>query len=52
MARAAIAGIGHDVPSECVTNAELERRLGAPLHDWLVENAGIERRHIIARVLT
>jgi 3-oxoacyl-[acyl-carrier-protein] synthase-3 len=48
MAYAEIAGIGHYVPAECVTNAELERRLGEPIHEWLVKNVGIERRHIIA----
>jgi len=48
MAYATIAGIGHYVPAECVTNAELERRLGTPIHDWLVANVGIERRHVMA----
>jgi len=48
MAFATIAGIGHYVPAECVTNAELERRLGEPFHDWLVANVGIERRHVMA----
>jgi len=48
MAYATIAGIGHYVPAACVTNAELERRLGEPFHDWLVQNVGIERRHVMA----
>lgn len=48
MAYATIAGLGHYVPAECVTNAELERRLGASFHDWLVTNVGIERRHVMA----
>jgi len=48
MAYATIAGIGHYVPAECVTNAELERRLGEPIADWLVAHVGIERRHVMA----
>jgi hypothetical protein len=48
MRYATIAGLGHYVPPACVTNAELERRLGEPFHDWLVKHAGIERRHVMA----
>ncbi len=40
MAYATIAGIGHYVPAECLTNAELERRLGESIADWLVANVG------------
>ena len=48
MAHATIAGIGHYVPATCLTNAELERRLGEPIADWLVANVGIEQRHVMA----
>lgn len=48
MRYANIVGTGHYVPARCVTNADLERRLGEPVHDWLVENVGIERRHVMA----
>lgn len=48
MRYANIIGTGHYVPARCVTNAELEQRLGEPVHDWLVENVGIERRHVMA----
>jgi 3-oxoacyl-[acyl-carrier-protein] synthase-3 len=44
-----IVGTGHYVPAQCVTNADLERRLGEPVHDWLVQNVGIERRHFMAK---
>ncbi|APR76043.1 3-oxoacyl-[acyl-carrier-protein] synthase, KASIII [Minicystis rosea] len=43
-----IIGTGHYVPARCVTNAEIERRLGEPVHDWLVQNVGIEQRHFMA----
>jgi 3-oxoacyl-[acyl-carrier-protein] synthase III len=45
---ATIAGVGHYVPEQCLTNADVEKRLGEPVHQWLVQNVGIERRHVMA----
>lgn len=48
MRYARILATGRYVPERVVTNAELEQRLGQPVHDWLVQNVGIERRHVMA----
>lgn len=45
---AAILGTGSYVPERVITNAELERMLGEPLDEWLRQNVGIERRHVMA----
>ncbi|MCI0570437.1 MAG: ketoacyl-ACP synthase III [Myxococcaceae bacterium] len=45
---AQVLATGRYVPAKMVTNAELEARLGEPVHDWLVQNVGIERRHVMA----
>ena len=45
---ATIAGTGRCVPEKMLTNADLEAMLGQPVHDWLVKNVGIERRHVMA----
>ncbi|MBK9519185.1 MAG: ketoacyl-ACP synthase III [Anaeromyxobacter sp.] len=48
MRRARILSTGRYVPERVVTNAELEVRLGQPVDQWLRENVGIERRHVMA----
>lgn len=48
MRYATIAGTGHYVPARRLTNADVERRLGEPVHEWLVKNVGIEQRHVMA----
>jgi 3-oxoacyl-[acyl-carrier-protein] synthase-3 len=45
---AQILSTGSYVPERCVTNAELEQRLGEPLNDWLIQNVGIRERHFMA----
>ncbi len=42
---ARIAGTGHYLPSQCLTNAMLEQRVDTT-HDWIVERTGIHQRHI------
>lgn len=49
MARyATIVGTGRYVPGRCITNAELDEILGEAVSQWLVENVGIEARHVMA----
>lgn len=49
MARyATIAGTGRYVPERVITNADLEEMLGEPVGEWLVQNVGIEERHVMA----
>ena len=45
---ATILATGRYVPERVVTNAELEQRLGEPVHQWLIKNVGIEARHVMA----
>jgi 3-oxoacyl-[acyl-carrier-protein] synthase-3 len=45
---ATIAGTGRYVPERVITNAELDEMLGEPVSEWLVENVGIEKRHVMA----
>ncbi|MDN7123635.1 beta-ketoacyl-ACP synthase III [Pseudidiomarina terrestris] len=40
-----IAGTGHYLPEQCLTNAMLEQRVDTT-HDWIVERTGIHQRHI------
>lgn len=47
MRAAAITGTGLCVPSERVTNEELDRRLGEPVGQWLVEKVGIHERRFM-----
>ncbi|MBN2472026.1 MAG: ketoacyl-ACP synthase III [Anaerolineae bacterium] len=42
-----ILSTGRYVPEKVLTNAELDAMLGEPVSDWLVENVGIEERHLI-----
>lgn len=49
MARyARILSTGRYVPERILTNAELEAMLGEPVGEWLVQNVGIEARHVMA----
>jgi len=43
--RARIASTGRAVAPLLITNAELDRRLGQNVSDWLVKNTGIEQRY-------
>lgn len=45
---AQIAATGRYVPERVVTNADIEKRLGEPLDEWLVKNVGIRERHYMA----
>lgn len=45
---AQIAGTGRYVPERMLTNADIEAQLGTPVDQWLRDNVGIERRHVMA----
>lgn len=47
MKHASISGTGLCVPTELVTNAEVDRKLGEPVSDWLVEKVGIHERRFM-----
>ncbi len=44
---AQIISSGRYVPEKVLTNADLDRVLGEPVGEWLVQNVGIRERHII-----
>lgn len=44
---ARIAGTGCYVPTTRLSNADVEARLGQPVHEWLVQNVGIQARHVM-----
>ncbi|HNN96193.1 MAG TPA: ketoacyl-ACP synthase III [Pseudomonadota bacterium] len=46
--RPRILSSGRCVPAQRLDNADVEARLGEPVHDWLVKNVGIQARHIMA----
>ncbi len=47
MRYAQILSTGRYVPEKLITNADMDRILGEPVGDWLVQNVGIrERRHM------
>lgn len=46
--RPRILSSGRYVPAQRLDNADVEARLGEPVHDWLVQNVGIQARHIMA----
>ncbi len=46
--RPRILSTGRYVPAQRLDNADVEARLGEPVHDWLVKNVGIQARHIMA----
>jgi 3-oxoacyl-[acyl-carrier-protein] synthase-3 len=43
-----ILATGRSIPERRIDNAELERIVGQPVHDWLVANVGIHARHVMA----
>ena len=45
---AQITSTGRYIPERVMTNADLDQMLGENVGDWLVENVGIEERHIMA----
>ncbi len=45
---AQIIGVGRYVPEQVVTNADLEKILGEPVDQWLIENVGIRERRVMA----
>ena len=46
---AVITGLGMYVPKKMLTNEDIEQMLNRPgTADWLVENVGIRRRHVMA----
>lgn len=45
---AQIISVGRYVPEKVLTNADLEARLGAEFDAWLIENVGIQTRHLMA----
>ncbi|NWG16764.1 MAG: ketoacyl-ACP synthase III [Chloroflexi bacterium] len=48
MRYAQIVSTGAYVPERVVTNADLDRMLGEPVSDWLIENVGIRERRVMA----
>ena len=48
MRYAQIVGTGRYIPERVITNADLNEMLGENVGDWLVENVGIEERHVMA----
>ena len=45
MRKSKIAGVGHYVPAQVITNQDLEKRMNTS-HEWIVERTGIlERRY-------
>ncbi|MEX1367986.1 MAG: ketoacyl-ACP synthase III [Nannocystaceae bacterium] len=45
---AQIRSTGLHIPTRRITNAELDERLGEPVSQWLVDNVGIEARHVMS----
>lgn len=45
---AQILSTGRYIPTRCITNAELDARFDKPVSQWLVDNVGIEARHVMA----
>ncbi|MGE5316144.1 MAG: 3-oxoacyl-ACP synthase III family protein [Acidobacteriota bacterium] len=45
---ARITATGRYIPEKIVTNADLDEMLGENVGDWLVENVGIQERHVMA----
>ena len=46
--RAVVAGIGHYLPQNIVTNADLEKIVDTS-DEWIKSRSGIERRHFVAK---
>ena len=47
MRYAQIVSTGRYIPERVITNADLNEMLGENVGDWLVENVGIEERHVM-----
>jgi 3-oxoacyl-[acyl-carrier-protein] synthase III len=45
---AQIVSTGRYIPDKVITNADLDQMLGENVGDWLVENTGIQQRHVMA----
>lgn len=45
---AQILSTGRYIPDKVLTNADLDAMLGQNVGDWLVENVGIRKRHVMA----
>lgn len=45
---AQIVSTGRYIPDKVITNDEMNEMLGENVGDWLVENVGIEERHVMA----
>lgn len=45
---AQILSTGRYIPARRLTNADLDRMLGEPVSQWLVDNVGIEARHVMS----
>ena len=45
---AQILSTGRYIPQRVFTNADMNEMLGENVGDWLVENVGIEERHVMA----
>ncbi|MBN1203973.1 MAG: ketoacyl-ACP synthase III [Myxococcaceae bacterium] len=48
MRYAQILSTGRYVPEKVITNGDMDRLLGEPVGDWLVQNVGIRERHVMA----
>ena len=48
MRNAKIIGTGVSVPEKVITNADLSRMLGEDITDFVVNNLGIKKRHVLA----
>jgi 3-oxoacyl-[acyl-carrier-protein] synthase-3 len=48
MRNAKIIGTGISVPQKALTNADLSKMLGEDINDFVVNNLGIEERHVLA----
>jgi 3-oxoacyl-[acyl-carrier-protein] synthase-3 len=45
---AQILSTGSYVPEKVITNKEMDEMLGEPVDEWLIENVGIRKRHIMS----
>ena len=45
---AQIRSTGLYIPKRRITNAELDQRFDKPVSQWLVDNVGIEARHVMS----
>ncbi|MEM9454832.1 MAG: ketoacyl-ACP synthase III [Myxococcota bacterium] len=45
---AQILSTGRYIPERCLTNADMDQMLGESVSQWLIDNVGIEARHVMA----